>query len=476
MSTSNGTLQDLPPGISDLSISEEDNKTTNAKQAEGLTEEEGGTVDPPDLSLKTPELREITEVKTEITGNNIYEAAQTFEQLGISEELLQGLYTKMQFQRPSQIQAKTLPMILQPPHQHLVAQAHSGSGKTTCFALSMLSRVDRDVMQAQALCICPTRELVVQNKEVILKMGEFTGIRVSSTADEDTGRGPVLEQIVVGTHGRLKNWYRRQFLSFDYIKLLVFDEADEMLQTEGFADDSVRVINAIKKASPNVQILLFSATFNEKVKDFVPMIIPNCNRVFVPQDEISLDIIRQYRVKCRDLRAKMSLLIDTILPLCDRVGQAIIFVRTREMAKRLHEELEKVGHKVTSIEGGMQHEDRDRVVREFREGVTKLLVATDVLARGFDVSQCTLVVNFDLPIERETKAPAYETYLHRIGRSGRFGRPGAAFNLLGSGYTDGDVMDSIEKYFSHEIPEVRYGDEEQFKQVLIEAGLMQPEE
>eukprot|EP01026_Neomeris_dumetosa_P034476 TRINITY_DN276_c0_g1_i5.p1 TRINITY_DN276_c0_g1~~TRINITY_DN276_c0_g1_i5.p1 ORF type:complete len:479 (+),score=50.28 TRINITY_DN276_c0_g1_i5:52-1437(+) len=459
---------DGPPGLEE----------TWAQKPE--TEENGNfteTVDQPDLSLKTGILIDQADVITEPAGGeDIYKAAQSFEDLGISDSLLQGLYTNMHFNRPSRIQAKTLPMIMTSPFKHLVAQAHSGSGKTTCFALSMLSRVDVDLLEVQALCICPTRELVVQNKDVIQKMGEFTGIRVESTADEEPPRSRIQAQIVVGTHGRLKNWFMRQFLKCDSMRILVFDEADEMLQRDGFADDSIRVIKAIRKDSPDVQILLFSATYNEVVKDFALRIVPQANRVFVPQDEISLDVIKQYRVQCPNLSGKISVLIDTILPLCDRIGQAIIFVRSREMAKRLHSDLEGVGHKVTSIQGEMDPESRDRVIREFRNGITKLLVATDVLARGFDVSQVTLVVNFDLPILRDgSGTPAYETYLHRIGRSGRFGRAGAAFNLLGPGYKDQSVMDQIEQYFSHTIDEVPFGDEEKFKEVLIEARLMEAE-
>eukprot|EP01023_Acetabularia_acetabulum_P035037 TRINITY_DN32_c0_g1_i2.p2 TRINITY_DN32_c0_g1~~TRINITY_DN32_c0_g1_i2.p2 ORF type:complete len:472 (+),score=95.34 TRINITY_DN32_c0_g1_i2:111-1526(+) len=461
-------FEEGPPGIQDLNLNDNSEAQENGKE-QTVGE---GTVDLPDNSIKTEGLRDLSEIKSET--EDIYKAAQTFEQLGISKELLEGLYNNMAFERPSKIQAKTLPMIMTPPFKHLVAQAHSGSGKTTCFALSMLSRVDPHEMQVQALCICPTRELVIQNKEVMRKMGEYTGIKINSTAEQGTGRGMIQEQIVVGTHGRLKNWYVRRQLSFTHVKMLVFDEADEMLKREGFADDSIKIIKAIRKESPEVQILLFSATYNELVKEFVLNIVPDCNRVFVPQDEISLDIIRQYRVNCPDLNSKISLLIDTILPLSDRIGQAIIFVRTREMASKLHTALEDVGHKVTSIQGGMEHEDRDRVVKEFKNGITKLLVATDVLARGFDVSQVTLVVNFDMPIEQDFQTPGYETYLHRIGRSGRFGRPGAAFNLL-RGFQDEAVMDKIQDYFSHEVPAVPYGDEERFKQVLVEAGLMEPE-
>lgn len=164
---------------------------------------------------------------------SMYSSAKTFEELGLSKELLQGLYTEMKFERPSRIQAKTLPMILEKPHKSLIAQAHNGSGKTTCFTLAMLSRVDTGVKAPQALCLCPTRELVVQNLGVLEKMGTYTGISLASTAETSTPgnrRRKVEEQVVVGTHGKLKDWISRRMLNTRTMKILVFDEADEMLK------------------------------------------------------------------------------------------------------------------------------------------------------------------------------------------------------------------------------------------------------
>lgn len=145
-------------------------------------------------------------------------------------------------------------------------------------------------------------------------------------------------------------------------------------------------------------------------------------------------------------------------------------MRRRETARALHAAMESDGHKCTSIEGGMEMEARDRVVREFRDGTTKILISTDVLSRGFDVTQVTLVVNYDVPTERDLSIPAYETYLHRIGRSGRFGRKGAAFNLV-TGEAENRILDQIAEYFKHSIPEVPYDDDEAFEEVLKEAGL-----
>lgn len=432
-------------------------------------------VDAPDPSLKSDKLVDEGpgEIKTVTADDTMYTSAKTFEELGLSPELLQGLYTEMKFERPSRIQAQTLPMILTPPHRSLIAQAHNGSGKTTCFTLAMLSRVDTAVKAPQALCVCPTRELVVQNLSVLERMGRYSGISATSTAAADAGasrRARISDQVVIGTHGKLRDWINKRVLAIKDMKILVFDEADEMLKQDGFADDSVRLIKQLRAAVPGLQILLFSATFNDTVKRFAQKIVPGANVVFVPKEDLSLDVIKQYRVVCPTPTAKLKVLSDMIFPQCEKLGQTIIFVRTRETARALHAAMEKEGHRCTSIEGGMDKEARDRVVREFRDGTTKILISTDVLSRGFDVTQVTLVINYDVPTERDVRIPAFETYLHRIGRSGRFGRKGAAFNLV-TGEAEARVVDQIAAYFQHNIPEVPYDDEDRFVEVLKKAGL-----
>ena len=436
------------------------------------------------------------DVRAVPAGETPYTSASAFEDLPLSPALLQGLYTEMKFEKPSRIQAVTLPMILTPPYRSMIAQAHNGSGKTTCFVLSMLSRVDPTERSVQALCVCPTRELVVQNLQVLRRMAKFTTITSTSTAGDGTGSssegaGPassrhqekITEHVVIGTHGKLKSWVSRRAMPVDSVKILVFDEADEMLKTDAFASDSVRLITTVRQAVSRrrgapasssavdpLQILLFSATFNDKVKAFAMKVVPGANQVFVPREQLSLDVIKQYRVVCPEPLAKVSVLKDAIFPQCEKLGQTIIFVRTRDTARALHAAMEADGHRCTSIEGGMDKDARDRVVAEFRSGATKVLISTDVLSRGFDVTQVTLVVNFDVPTERDFRTPAFETYLHRIGRSGRFGRKGAAFNLV-CGPSEAAILDEIARYFNHDIPSVPWNDEEAFSRVLKEAGL-----
>jgi len=448
-----------------------------------------GTVDEPDRAAALVEAPPAAAddaadaIRTVPAGDTPYSSAATFEDLHLSPELLQGLYTEMKFERPSRIQATTLPMILTPPYRSLIAQAHNGSGKTTCFVLGMLARVDPAAPGPQALCVCPTRELVTQNLQVLERMAKYTSISAASTAGpegaEVSRATRITDTIVIGTHGRLKAWMARRVMSVSAMRVLVFDEADEMLKTDAFASDSVRMITTVRQAVAGpggtgqpLQILLFSATFNEKVKAFALRVVPDANQVFVPTTDLSLDVIKQYRVTCASQAAKAAVLRDMIFPLCEKLGQTIIFVRTRETARALHAAMEADGHRCTSIEGGMDKGARDRVVSEFRAGTTKVLISTDVLSRGFDVTQVTLVINFDAPTERDFRTPAYETYLHRIGRSGRFGRKGAAFNLV-TGVTEAGVLDQIGAYFNHPVPEVPGGAESEsgFVAVLKEAGL-----
>ncbi|GMH44717.1 hypothetical protein BSKO_12669 [Bryopsis sp. KO-2023] len=466
----------LPPGTGSLAKTKKDEGEDLADDVKELKVNED-VVDSPDISLKSKKLRDPShEIETKTVDNTMYRSAQTFEDLGLRQDLLNGLYSGMNFEKPSAIQARTLPMILTPPFRSLIAQAHNGSGKTTCFVLAMLTRVNPDLKAPQALCVCPTRELVKQNLAVLRKMGQFTKIESCSTAtiDEDGigERSRISQQVVVGTHGKIKWWLTRRILALQDIVVLVLDEADNMLDRDGFAGDSVRMIRDIQRKSKELQVLLFSATFNEEVKDFARVIFKEDvpNEVFVPKEELSLDVIKQYRVVAPDLDAKYKVLKDMIFPNCEKLGQTIIFVRSRDGARNLHRRLMEDGNTCTAISGQMDFETRDKVIDEFRKNTTRILVATDVLSRGFDVSDVTLVVNYDIPIKQGDRSPDYETYLHRIGRSGRFGRKGAAFNLV-CNYREGALVDEISTYFKHEIPEVQYDDEDMFIDVLKKAGL-----
>ncbi|KAH9740915.1 DEAD-box ATP-dependent RNA helicase 38 [Citrus sinensis] len=427
-----------------------EDKSTAELDVEGLTIDESKKVN------KFLDEAEDSSIKTVTTGDTPYTSATTFEDLNLSPELLKGLYVEMKFQKPSKIQAISLPMILTPPYRNLIAQARNGSGKTTCFVLGMLSRVDPNLKAPQALCICPTRELAIQNLEVLRKMGKHTGITSECAVPTDSTnyvpiskRPPVTAQVVIGTPGTIKKWMSAKKLGFSRLKILVYDEADHMLD----------------------EVLLFSATFNETVKNFVTRIVKDYNQLFVKKEELSLESVKQYKVYCPDELAKVMVIRDRIFELGEKMGQTIIFVRTKNSASALHKALKDFGYEVTTIMGATIQEERDKIVKEFKDGLTQVLISTDVLARGFDQQQVNLIVNYDPPVKHgKHLEPDCEVYLHRIGRAGRFGRKGVVFNLL----MDGDdmiIMEKIERYFDIKVTEVRNSDED-FKAALKAAGLL----
>ncbi|KAL4325645.1 hypothetical protein GQ457_11G007990 [Hibiscus cannabinus] len=414
------------------------------------------------------------------SGDTPYTSAFTFEELNLSPELLKGLYVEMKFEKPSKIQAISLPMILNPPYKDLIAQAHNGSGKTTCFTLGMLSRVDPKLKAPQAFCICPTRELAIQNVDVLRKMGKHTGITSECAIRSDGSnrnniynRPPITAQVVIGTPGTILKWMSCKKLSVSFVKILVFDEADHMLLEEGFKDDSLRIMKDIQRRSSHCQVLLFSATFDDIVKNFISKIVKGDHiRLFVKKEELSLDSVKQYKVNVPDELSKVMVIKDRIFEFGERLGQAIIFVRTRNSATTLHQSLTDLGYDCTTIQGGLSEEDRDKIVKEFKDGLTQVLISTDLLARGFDQQQVNLVINYDLPVKHDRSEPNCEVYLHRIGRAGRFGRKGAVFNLL-CGDADVTIMSKIEDHFGMEVTEVpNWRDEDGFKAALGSAGLL----
>lgn len=205
---------------------------------------------------------------------------------------------------------------------------------------------------------------------------------------------------------------------------------DIVLLQDGFRDDSLRIMKYIERGNASCQVLLFSATFNEIVKNFVSRTVKrDHNQLFVKKEELSLESVKQYKVHCLDELSKIEVIRDYIFEIGENAGQTIIFVRTRNSASMLHKALAEMSYDVSSIHGALQHEERDKIIKEFRDNLTQVLIATDVLARGFDQQRVNLVINYDLPVKHAAgymrdPEPDYEVYLHRVGRAGRFGRKG----------------------------------------------------
>lgn len=359
--------------------------------------------------------------------------------------MLKGIYA-MKFVKPSKVQERALPLLLSNPPTNLIGQSQSGTGKTAAFTLAMLSRVDPANPNPQAICLAPTRELARQIFDVATQMGQFTTCTIAQASREAAPRTntKLQAQVIVGTPGTFLDLERRQLLDFSGVKAFVLDEADVMLDRQGMGMQSIR----IRKACPeNAQSIFFSATFTEQVLDFAHKIAPNANQFTLKRDELSLSGIKQYYMDCLSFPHKFEML-SAIYGLMT-VSQSIIFVATRSTAEQVQAHMQAEGHRTSLLHGGQSVSERDEVIDQFRRGVSKVLISTNVLARGIDVLQVSLVINFDLPmtVERE---PDPETYLHRIGRTGRFGRTGVAINFVHNRHTM-EVLLAFEKYFGKPI-------------------------
>ena len=334
----------------------------------------------------------------------------------------------MNFRKPSKIQERALPLLMMDPPKNFIGQSQSGTGKTAAFVLNMLSRIDLSTTQPQALVLAPTRELAKQIAGVCQVMGTFladAGLTVTEAVPDSQRRGQHFEgQIIVGTPGTTMDMIRRRLLDPRGIKVLTLDEADNMLDMQGMGDQCTRV----KRLLPaNVQTVLFSATFPEKVLEFAGNFAPNANQLTLQVEALTVKGIKQMYLDCNTDEEKYNALVKFYGLMT--VASSIIFVRRRDTAAEIEKRMTEEGHTVASLTGALEGADRDEVFNRFRSGQAKVLITTNVLSRGIDVQTVTMVINYDIP-ETANGSPDYETYLHRIGRTGRFGRTGAALSFV----------------------------------------------
>lgn len=343
------------------------------------------------------------------------------------EELVRGI-SVMNFHKPSKIQERALPLLLKEPAQNLIGQSQSGTGKTAAFVLNMLSRVDLSTQQPQALVLAPTRELAKQISGVAQLMGTFLtekGLVVAEAIPDPNKRGQKLEgQVVVGTPGTVMDMIKRRQLDARGFKVLTLDEADNMLDLQGMGDQCKRVKSLLPKTT---QVVLFSATFSPEVLQFASVFAPNANQLTLEVEKLTVKGIRQMYLDCSSDEEKYDALVKFYGLMT--IASSIIFVKRRDTAAAIEKRMTSEGHKVASLSGALDGNQRDEVFQRFRSGEAKVLITTNVLARGIDVQTVTMVINYDIP-ETVDGGPDYETYLHRIGRTGRFGRTGAALSFV----------------------------------------------
>ncbi|WP_287158434.1 DEAD/DEAH box helicase [Chloroflexus sp.] len=341
----------------------------------------------------------------------------TFAELGLSDALVSTL-SGLGYDEPTPIQAQAIPLLL--AGRDVIAQAQTGTGKTAAFALPMIERVT-DALVVQALVLAPTRELAVQVAEAIHRYGRHRSLRVlpiyGGQPIERQLRGLAQgTQVVVGTPGRVLDHLKRGSLRFDHLRMVVLDEADEMLDM-GFAEE----LEAILQLTPTErQTALFSATLPPAVQNLTLRYTRQPVRVSIAAEQLTTPRIRQtyYEVLARDKLDALCRVLDAEMP-----QLAIVFCRTRQEADDIGERLQGRGYAAESLHGDLSQAARDRVMRRFREGQLDVLVATDVAARGLDIAEVSHVINYDVPTDPES-------YVHRIGRTGRAGREGVAITFI----------------------------------------------
>jgi len=373
--------------------------------------------------------------------SNWDETIDSFDGMDIPEELLRGIYA-YGFEKPSAIQQRAIkPTML---GRDLIAQAQSGTGKTATFAIGTLAKLDPKLRECQSLILAPTRELAQQIQKVVIALGDYMDLQVHACVGGTAVRDDIRTlqagvHVVVGTPGRVYDMINRRALRLDSIKQFFLDEADEML-SRGFKD---QIIDIFKFLPDSVQVCLFSATMPLDVLEVTQRFMRDPVRILVKKDELTLEGIKQFYIATDREEWKLDTLCDLYETLT--ITQAIIYCNTRRKVDWLQEQMQERDFTVSCMHGDMDQRERDIIMREFRSGSSRVLITTDLLARGIDVQQVSLVINFDLPTNREN-------YIHRIGRSGRFGRKGVAINFL----TEGDVryLRDIEQFYQTEITEM----------------------
>ncbi|XP_065571377.1 ATP-dependent RNA helicase DDX19A-like [Artemia franciscana] len=385
------------------------------------------------------------EVQRKDPNSPLY-SVKSFEALHLKPNILKGVYS-MGYNAPSKIQETALPALLADPPQNMIAQSQSGTGKTAAFVIAMLSRVEPSHKYPQVICLSPTLELALQIGQVIEKIGRFcTDIHIRyAVTGENIPRGMKLtEQVIIGTPGKVFDWATKfRCLDLSKIRVCVLDEADIMIDTQGLQDQSIRIHNLLPR---RCQMMLFSVTYNKDVMQFAECLITNPNIIRLKREEESLGNIRQYYVNCSSQEIKYKAI--AIIYSSASIGQAIIFFHTRKKATWLAEKLTHDGHGVGLLSGEPNVDQRITVLESTRKG-NRVLITTNVAARGIDIEQVSLVVNFDLPVGVDGNADC-ETYLHRIGRTGRFGRNGLAINMV-DGPKAYNTLKQIENHFDRKI-------------------------
>ena len=367
----------------------------------------------------------------------------SWDELDIDSDLLRGIYA-YGFEKPSPIQAKAICPIKE--GKDVIAQAQSGTGKTGAFTVGALSRVNISENFNQVLILSPTHELAQQTFTVANSLSHMmTGIRIKTIiggSSIDTDANDIRENpphVIVGCPGRIYDMIRRRHINANKLKLVILDEADEMLSA-GFKE---QIYNIFQHLNKNVQIALFSATLPNNIFQITNKFMRDPVKIIVKAESLTLEGIKQYFVAVEDDRQKYLTLKD-LYQYCS-VSQCIIYANSIKRVTDLYEAMKEDKFPVCMLHSSMEKSERERAFSEFRTGAARVLISSNVTSRGIDIQQVSIVINFDLPRD-------IHNYLHRIGRSGRWGRKGTGINFI----TRRDIvkMKEIESYYSTQIDEL----------------------
>ncbi|CAE1170749.1 EIF4A [Acanthosepion pharaonis] len=377
----------------------------------------------------------------DVIESNWDEVVETFDDMNLREALLRGIYA-YGFEKPSLIQQRAIVPCIK--GLDVIAQAQSGTGKTATFSIAILQKLDVALKECQALVLAPTRELAQQIQKVVLALGDYMEAHChacigGTNVRDDRVRLSQGVHTIVGTPGRVHDMINRGYLKTNYIKLFVLDEADEML-SRGFKD---QIYNVFRCMPENIQVLLLSATMPKDVFDVTTRFMRDPVKILVKKEELTLEGIKQFYIQVEREEWKLDTLSDLYETLT--ITQAVIFCNTRRKVDWLTDKMLERDFTVSAMHGDMDQKERDVIMKEFRTGSSRVLITTDLLARGIDVQQVSLVINYDLPTNREN-------YIHRIGRGGRFGRKGVAINFI----TQDDIrtLQDIEQFYNTVVDEM----------------------
>ena len=361
----------------------------------------------------------------------------TFYDFGLSESVIKAT-TRMGFEETTSIQELAIPIAM--GSKDIIGQAQTGTGKTAAFGIPMLEKIISNNNSVQGLVITPTRELAVQVAEEINTLGQFKKVRALPIyGGQDIQRQiKALKnkpEIIVATPGRLMDHMRRKLIRLHHLETIVLDEADEMLNM-GFRED---IENILSEVPSNRQTMLFSATMPQPIKDLAQRFMNNPEFIRIKPKEITVPNTEQYyyQVQEKEKFDALCRILDLHSP-----EAAIVFARTKRRVDELLEALNKRGYSAEAIHGDLTQPKRDSVMNKFKNGTTEILVATDVAARGLDIGSVTHVYNFDIPQDSEN-------YVHRIGRTGRVGKPGIAATFVS--HREQNHLEQIERSIKRKI-------------------------